>query len=58
MHSYIKPGSQTLYMKVMLLVLILKRMDCLKLGFVFQNYGHALILKKNLKNTVKLPMLH
>jgi hypothetical protein len=34
-----RTGSQTLYLKVMLLVLILKRKKYLKLSFVFQNYG-------------------
>ena len=33
-------------------------MDCLKLSFIFQNYGHALILQKKLKNIVKLPIFH
>jgi hypothetical protein len=46
MHSYISTGSQTCKVKVMLLVLILKKMDCLKLGFVFQYYEHALIGQK------------
>lgn len=35
-----------------------KENGCLKLGFVLQNYGHALILQKTLKNIVKLPMFH
>jgi len=42
----------------MFLVLILKIMDCLKLGFFSQNYGHALILQKRLRNRVKLPVFH
>jgi hypothetical protein len=35
--------------KDILLVLTLKKIDCLKLGFAFQSYGYALILQKKLK---------
>jgi hypothetical protein len=51
MHSYIRTESKKLCnVKVMLFILILRRMDCLKLDFAFQSYGYALILQKKYEN--------
>jgi hypothetical protein len=41
MHSYVRVD-----MKVMLLLLIIKRMDCLNLGFVFQKWICSNIAKE------------
>jgi hypothetical protein len=58
MHSYIKTGSQSLYRESNALGIDFREKRLFKTGLCFPKLWVCSMLKKKLKNIVKLPMFH